>query len=289
MSRLANSLGSDYRRKGSFLRQNPERVASVAHAQESPIASDRWPYGADGGEGCGTGEVDEDGGGDADGDDGDRGPGADEQGNMGLAVFEGATTQCLALCTNQVVPVASDGTAGYHAGLLLGMDADVSGDALSSPVMAKPAVPVVSVTSQRQRVQRQTLRQPSDDFWPVRNADLTALHRALMLLSGACSSRVRSRSWQGTVSRYAFTAVSPGQSARGTHRFPVARAIKNLTPVSRYAFPPGQSARGTHRFPVARAFRLSGCIAPKGDHRATEMPPPGCPPILPGFPQTPAS
>ena len=262
MSRLANSLGSDYRRKGSFLRQNPERVASVAHAQESPIASDRWPYGADGGEGCGTGEVDEDGGGDADGDDGDRGPGADEQGNMGLAVFEGATTQCLALCTNQVVPVASEGTAGYHAGLLLGMDADVSGDALSSPVMAKPAVPVVSVTSQRQRVQRQTLRQPSDDFWPVRNADLIALHRALMLLSGACSSRVRSRSWQG---------------------------IKNLTPVSRYAFPPGQSARGTHRFPVARAFRLSGCIAPKGDHRATEMPPPGCPPILPGFPQTPAS
>ena len=77
--------------------------------------------------------------------------------------------------TFQVVPVASEGTAGYHAGLLLGMDADVSGDALFSPVMAKPAVAVVSVTSQRQRVQRQTLRQPSDDFWPVRNADLTRL------------------------------------------------------------------------------------------------------------------
>ena len=209
MSRLANSLVSDYRRKGSFLRQNPERVASVAHAQESPIAPDRWPYG---GEGCGAGEVDEDGGGDADGDDGDRGPGADEQGNMGLAVFEGATTQCLALCTNQVVPVASEGTAGYHAGLLLGMDADVSGDALSSPVMAKPAVAVVSVTSQRQRVQRQTLRQPSDDFWPVRNADLTALHRALMLLSGTCPSRVRSRSWQGNQKPYSSFAicVSPG-------------------------------------------------------------------------------
>ena len=78
-----------------------------------------------------------------------------------LTFMERAAPQRLALGTNQVVPVISEITAGCHAGLLLGMDADVSGDALSSPAMAKPAVAVVSVTSQRQRVERQTLRQPS--------------------------------------------------------------------------------------------------------------------------------
>ena len=67
-------------------------------------------------------------------------------------------TQGLALWTNQVVGVIGEVTTGHHTGFLFRVDGDVRGDVLFFQQMSEPTIAVAGVTSQRHRLQRETIQ-----------------------------------------------------------------------------------------------------------------------------------
>ena len=67
-------------------------------------------------------------------------------------------TQDLALWANQVVAVIDEIAAGHHAGFLFRVDGNVRGDVPVLQQMAKPTIAVAGVTSQRHRLQRETIQ-----------------------------------------------------------------------------------------------------------------------------------
>ena len=68
------------------------------------------------------------------------------------------STQGLALWTNQVVGVIGEVTTGHHTGFLFRVDGNVRGDVPVLQQMAKPTIAVAGVTSQRHRLQRETIQ-----------------------------------------------------------------------------------------------------------------------------------
>ena len=67
-------------------------------------------------------------------------------------------TQRFALRTDQVVAPIFEPALGNHVGRLVGMDWDVGGDVMFFQQIGKPTIAVAGVTSQRHRLQRETIQ-----------------------------------------------------------------------------------------------------------------------------------